>query len=149
MRGSRKNFQRGPKFDNFCFCFLVDKGIEEPFPAINGPPSARQRNAIKLAFRLRTADDPALNADLIALSFFRGSGPRIAKKPYIFVIFQGESGPLSPSGSAHVYMSDETSLSVPETLHTLHFQLSILCFQKITYLRIYLTSLPLLWGAVW
>ena len=80
----------------FVFVFLVDKGIEEPFPAINGPPSARQRNAIKMAFRSRAADGPALNADLVALSFFRGSGPRIAKKPYIFVIFQGGGGVPDP-----------------------------------------------------
>ena len=49
MRGSRKFCQRGSKFDNifllFLF-FLVDEGIEDPNTAINGPSSARQRNAI-------------------------------------------------------------------------------------------------------
>ena len=43
MRGSRKFCQRGSKFDNF---FLVVDGIEDPNTTINGPSSARQRNAI-------------------------------------------------------------------------------------------------------
>ena len=39
MCGSRKvSFTGGPIFDNF---FLVDKGIEDPNTAINGPLSAR------------------------------------------------------------------------------------------------------------
>ena len=39
MRGSRKFFQRGSKFD---YVFLVDREIEDPNTAINGPTSARQ-----------------------------------------------------------------------------------------------------------
>ena len=39
-----ESFVRGvAKFDNF---FLVDEGIEHPNVTINGPSSARQRNAI-------------------------------------------------------------------------------------------------------
>ena len=41
---------------------------------------------------------------------FQAIWTRIAKKPYIFVIFQGSLAPLSPSGSAHAvclpYISD-------------------------------------------
>ena len=44
MRGSRTFFKRGAKFDDVFF--LVDKGIEDTNTAINGPSSARQRNAI-------------------------------------------------------------------------------------------------------
>ena len=43
MRGPRKFCQRGSKFDSL---FLVDEGMEDPNTAINGPSSARQRNAI-------------------------------------------------------------------------------------------------------
>ena len=63
MRGSRKLCQRGSKFDNV---FLVDAGIEDPNTAINGPSSARKRNAIK-AFRWRSDDGLTLNAGLVAL----------------------------------------------------------------------------------
>ena len=31
----------------FCFVFLVREGIEDPYIAVNGPSSPRQRNAIK------------------------------------------------------------------------------------------------------
>ena len=63
--------------------FLVDEGIEDPNTAINWPSSARQQNAIQMAFRWRADDGPTLNAGLVALRFFRGSGRSIAKKPYI------------------------------------------------------------------
>ena len=46
MRRSGKFCQRGSTFDNV---FLVDEGIEDPNTAINGPSSARQQNAIKMA----------------------------------------------------------------------------------------------------
>ena len=48
MRGSRKFCQRGFKKDNdfFLFVFLVDEGKGDPNVTINGPSSARQRNAI-------------------------------------------------------------------------------------------------------
>ena len=38
----------GPNLITF---FLVDEGIEDPNTAINGPSSARQRNAIYMAGR--------------------------------------------------------------------------------------------------
>ena len=43
MRGSREFCQRGRNLITF---FLVDEGIEDPNTTINGPSSARQRNAI-------------------------------------------------------------------------------------------------------
>ena len=36
MRGSRKFCQRGSKFDNVHFFFIVDLGIEDPNITING-----------------------------------------------------------------------------------------------------------------
>ena len=53
MRGSRKFCQRGSTFDTV---FLADEGKEDPNTTINGTSSARQRNAIEMAFRWR-ADD--------------------------------------------------------------------------------------------
>ena len=45
----QKVLSEGSKFDNVSFLFyffLIDDGIEDPNTTINGPPSARQRNAI-------------------------------------------------------------------------------------------------------
>ena len=39
-----------------------------------GPTSARQRNAIEMVLRWRADNGPPLNASLVALCFFRGSG---------------------------------------------------------------------------
>ena len=62
MRGSRKFFQRVSNFS-------VDKGIrvQNATPLLMGPLSARKRNAIEMAFRLRADDGPTLNAGLVAL----------------------------------------------------------------------------------
>ena len=63
MRGSSKFCQRGSKFD----IFLVDEGIEDPKTTINGRSSARQRNAIKMAFRWRADDCTTLSTGFVAL----------------------------------------------------------------------------------
>ena len=47
---------------------------------------------------------PTLNSGLVAFVIFQGIRTSIAKKPYIFVIFQGGPDllpPPPPSGSAH------------------------------------------------
>ena len=54
-----------------------------------------------MAFRWRADDGTTLNAGLVALRFFRGSGPLLLENP-IFCGFSGCPDPLSPSGSAHV-----------------------------------------------
>ena len=90
MRGSRKFYQRGSKFDNvFFFFFFVVEWRKDQNTTISGPSSARQGKAIELAFLWRADDGPTLNAGLAALWFWRGSGPVLLKKPYIFVICQG------------------------------------------------------------
>ena len=50
-----------------------------------------------MAIRWRADNGPTLNASLVALQFFSGSGPVLLENLY-FVIFQGGggSGPLSP-----------------------------------------------------
>ena len=88
MRGSRKFCQRGSKFDNFFFSWW---GIEDPNTAVNGQSSARQRNAIAMAFRWRPDDDW-----LGSFDFFQGIRTTIAKKPFIFVIFMGGGGSVPP-----------------------------------------------------
>ena len=64
----------GPTLTTFFF-YLVDERWDDPYTTISGPSSARQRNTI-----------------------------RIAKKPYIFVIFQGVggSGPPVPPLDPHI-----------------------------------------------
>ena len=49
------------------FLFLVDERIKDPNTAINGPSSARQRNAIEMAFRWRADGGSTLNAGFVAL----------------------------------------------------------------------------------
>ena len=68
------------------------------------PSSARQRNAIVMAFRWRADDGPTLNAGLVALWFFRGSGPVLLRNPIFLWFFRGRllPPPPPPSGPAHV-----------------------------------------------
>ena len=56
-----------------------------------------------MAFCWRPDDGLTLNSGLVALRFFRGSGPVLLRKP-IFLPLGGGGGspnPLSSSGSAH------------------------------------------------
>ena len=47
--------------------FSVDEGNETPNTTISGPSSARQRNAILMAFRWHADDGPTLNVGLVDL----------------------------------------------------------------------------------
>ena len=60
----QENFVRGGP--TLTFFFIVDEGWEDPNTTISGPSSARQRNAIYMAFRWR-ANGPTLNAGSAAL----------------------------------------------------------------------------------
>ena len=82
MRGFRKFFIRGSNSNVFCF-FLVDEGREDQNNTKGVPSSASQ------LFRWRADGGPTLNASLV----FQGIQTSIAKKPYIFVIFQGGGCP--------------------------------------------------------
>ena len=94
MRRSRKFCQKRSNFDNIFF--EADDKID-PNTTIRGPSWACQGNAIQMAFCWSANDDPPLDAGLVALLFFSGGiGASIAKKPYIFVIFQGVRTPCLP-----------------------------------------------------
>ena len=80
MRGSRKFCHRGPNL--ITVFFLVDEGIYDLNAAINGPLSARQRNAIKMAFRWRADVCPTLNLAWL-LCDFQGIRTSMSTKPYI------------------------------------------------------------------
>ena len=109
MHRFRKFYQRGPGptltcvfFFFFNFIYLVDEGREDPYTTIHGPsfdpPSLTcQRNAIKWCFAGRDNDGPAVQAWY--LCDLSGDRDQFARKPYIFVIFQGGggSGPSCPS----------------------------------------------------
>ena len=58
-----------------------------------------------MAFRWRADDGPTLKAGLV-VAIFQGIWTCIARKPYIFVIFQGGGGPdpLSPSLDPHMLL---------------------------------------------
>ena len=72
----QKFCKSGPNFD---YIFLVDEWREDPSNTIREPSTACQRNAV--AFRWHTDDGPILNAGLVALCFFRGSGPALLRNP--------------------------------------------------------------------
>ena len=55
-----------------------------------------------MAFCWRADDDPTLNAGLVAAIFQRIWTCIIARKPYIFVIFQEGSGPPIPPLDPHM-----------------------------------------------
>ena len=96
MRGSRKLCQRGSNSDNVFFFFLMrGKRIQISLQAGHH----RRLNGVSLAGRWW----PNIECWLCSFVIFQGIQTSIAKKPYIFVIFQVEgSGPPAPSGSAHV-----------------------------------------------
>ena len=100
MRRSRKFFQRGSNFD-YVYSFLVDKGREDSNITISGPSSARQQNAIYMAFRWRADVGPL--GSFVALLWIRTS---ISKKHY-----SGGPDPQPPSGSAHEKSTIKIKLS--------------------------------------
>ena len=75
MRRSRKFCQRGSNFDFFLggggggeggvFFFVGERWVD-PNTTISGPSSARQQNAILMAFPWRADDGPTLNAGSVA-----------------------------------------------------------------------------------
>ena len=76
--------------------FLVDEGRKDPNTTKSGPSLARQQNAIKMAFRWQAGDGLRLNNGCFVI--FQGVRNSSAKKPYIFVTFQGGGlDPLSPN----------------------------------------------------
>ena len=71
---------------------------------MSGPPSARQRNAISMAFRCRADGGPTLNAGLVALWFYWGYGPVLLRNR-IFCDFTGgvrTPSPPTPCAFAHI-----------------------------------------------
>ena len=90
--------QRGPTLTT---CFYEMR--EDPYSTKSGPSSDCQRNTILMACHLLADGGPTLNAGLVALYFFMGSGPVLLRSLYFCDFSEGEgSGPPTPSGSAHV-----------------------------------------------
>ena len=85
MRGPRKFCQGGPTLTLFFY-----GRREDPNTTKSGLSSARQQNAIKMAFRWRADDGSILNDCLVAFrfKFFQGIPTSIATKPYILANFQ-------------------------------------------------------------
>ena len=66
-------------------------GKEDPNTALIGLSSARQRNAIEMAFRWCADDGPTLNAGLVAWD-----PDQYCKETLYFCDFKGGSGPCPP-----------------------------------------------------
>ena len=99
MRGSRKFCQRGSKFDNVFFSWWGDRGSKCHYKwATIDPPAKHHLNGVLLAGRWWTNIECWLGSFVI----FQGILTSIAKKPYIFFIFQGDPDPLSPLWIPHV-----------------------------------------------
>ena len=105
MHGSRKPCQRGsifsPKFDSF----------------LSEPSSARQQNSIFNEVLLACRWWPNIECWLGSFVVFQGILTSITKKPYIFVIFQEESGPPvppPPSGSPHALLLLFSDMQSPD-----------------------------------
>ena len=77
MRNSRVSSEGVP----LTMFFLVDEGRGDPITTKIWPSSARQRNAIKMAFLCPADDGPILTAGLVALRFSSGPGPVLLRKP--------------------------------------------------------------------
>ena len=67
-----------------------------------------------MAFRWRTEDGPTLTSGLVALGFFRGSGPVLLRSP-IYCDLQGGPDPLPPSLDPRIAVmcGCQYSLSLP------------------------------------
>ena len=89
--GSRKSCQRGSNSDVF-----FDEGKEDPNTTKIGPSLASQRNDIIMAFCWRAKAGPTLSVGLVALYFFRGSGPVLLGNPIFLRIFRGGGGGSRP-----------------------------------------------------
>ena len=76
-----ENFVRGgPTLTTFFFLrFLVNERWVDQNTTLSGPSSARQRNAILMAFRWRADDGPTLNSGSVASS--SGSGLGLLRNP--------------------------------------------------------------------
>ena len=83
--------------------FSVAEGREDPNTTISGSSSARQQNAIKMAFRGRADDGIILNVGFV---IFSGSERVLLRNPIFLWFFREGSGhpatPPPPSGSAVV-----------------------------------------------
>ena len=65
------------------------EGREDPDSTKSGPSSARQPNAIYMAFRWWADDGPSLSSGFAALRLFRGSGPVLLRNPIFLWFFRG------------------------------------------------------------
>ena len=109
MRGSRQFWQWGSDFDNvFCCCFFSwggEEGSKYHYKRdIIGPPAKRHLNGVSHACRCW----PNIECWLGSFRIFQGIRTCIAKKPYIFVIFQGKGvrtpfPPLDPHMHKSLY----------------------------------------------
>ena len=76
-----------------------------------------------MTFRWRADVGPTLNADLVALCFFRGSEPVLLRKPIFFVIFEGGPDPFSSPSPLDPHMA----------LRQLFWLDFFLCFKDISF----------------
>ena len=91
MCWSWKFCQRGSNFVNVFVVFLEGRGSKLiPLWASHHQPAS------ETPFRWRANDGPTINAGLVALSFFRGSGSVLLRNPIFLWFFKGVRTPCPP-----------------------------------------------------
>ena len=97
LMGRKESNQANKKTSISSISNAYDSSFEPPpiNTAINGPPSARQWNTFEMAFRRWADDGSTLNAGLVPLWSFRGSGPVLQRNP-VFCDFSRGGGVRTP-----------------------------------------------------
>ena len=72
-----------------------------------------------MAFRWRADDSPTLNAGLVALWFFRGSGPVLLRNPIFSWFSRGEVGPPVPTLDLRMQIAFDSPCATPRENLTL------------------------------
>ena len=84
--------------------FLGGRGVEDPNAAINGSSSARQRNAIEMAFHWRPDGGQTLNDAGLVVCGLTGDLDQYCLETLFLVIFQTGSGhPPPPILDTRIY----------------------------------------------
>ena len=100
----QESFVRGGSTQKtFCFCFSWGGERQSKYHynwAIIGPPAKRHLNGISLTSHWRHFE-----SGLVALWFFKESGPVLLRNIIFLCFFRGSGPPVPLSGSAHLHIT--------------------------------------------
>ena len=109
------------------WAFQVDEGREDKLAFI-GPPAKRHLNDVSLA----------LDTGLVALWFFRGSGPVLLRIPIFLWLFKGGGGPVllppPPPYTPHPLSGYAHEIRLHEGIHPTGFPCTPFSMNWLTYI---------------